>query len=189
MNTLITFIENTTDRVMAEAMLSLMEKESIDELSPSRIIEASGISRSTFYRRYKDKYDLLNQIYQWLLDGTMMKVPGGSSFKNAFYILYETLRAYPVFFRNALSSCEPNALRWYILDRIYEMYEQILRAEGIDMSRPYYQLLITGFLNGAMELTCRWAQNGMKEDIDLLYRINFDLMPNEIQRIMALGYL
>ena len=189
MNSLFPVIENPIDRIMAETLLDLMEKESIDQLATSRIIEASGVSRSTFYRRYKDKYDLMNQLYQWLLDETIMKVPGGYSFRTAFFSLYETLQTYPEFFKNALSSREPNALRWYIFDKAYEMYEKIMVSEGIDMSLPYYKLLLTGFLNGSLELTCQWAQNGMKEDVEQLYRINFDLMPNVFQRVMSLGYL
>ena len=189
MEKIVSFIEDKTSRKLAEALVRLMETEPFDQISSSQIINLSGISRSTFYRKYTDKYDLLNGLYQWILDATIMKVPAGSSFREAFYRLYEILKEYPVFFRNALQSRETNSLRNYIFSRSYEMYDRILRAEGVDMDSTYYRMLVTGYISGTLELTCRWAERGMKEEIDLLFRLTYELLPHELQTIMALKYM
>ena len=94
-----------------------------------------------------------------------------------------------VIIKNAFSSTDPNSLRNYIYDKSYDMYDRIMRAEGIDMDDLYYKMLLAGYISGTLELTCRWAERGMQEDISLLYRINYELMPHEMQRIMALKYM
>ena len=179
-----TFIEDETARRLALTLSQLLETETMDQITTSRIIELSGVSRSTYYRRYSDKYDLLNRLYQRLLDDTIMRVSLQYSFREAFFDLYHTLQAYPVFFRNALASNEPASLRFYIFNRCYEMYDRIMRGAGMDMDQAYYRLLLTGYLHGTLEVTCIWASKGMKEDLELLYRITCRLMPEEMQGLM-----
>ena len=185
MNNLFDFFEDETSRKLAVTLSQLLETETMDQITSSRIIKQSGVSRSTYYRRYIDKYDLLNRLYQRLLDDTIMKVPDGFPFRKAFFNLYRTLQTFPVFFRNALASREPTSLRFYIFDRGYEMYDRIMRNAGLDMDSDYYKLLLTGYLHGTLEITCIWADRGMKEDVELVYRITCNLMPGEMQKLMA----
>ena len=44
------------------AFLALFEQESIDDITTSEIIRASGVNRSTFYAHYTDKFDLLDKV-------------------------------------------------------------------------------------------------------------------------------
>lgn len=183
------YIQDQQARRLTETLAELMERKRIDDITTSEILARSGISRSTFYRKYRDKYDLLNQNYQLLLDQTISRIPDGMSFKRAFFQLYEALRGYPTFFRNALSSNEPNGLRQYIYERVFEMYMTILTEQGLDMSSDYHRLLLTGYVEGALEVTCIWADRGMKEPIDVLFRITFELMPHEFQSVLSLIYM
>ena len=183
------YIQDIQGRKLAETLAELMEHKSIDDITTSELLALSGVSRSTFYRRYRDKYDLLNQNYQQLLDQTICNIPNGLSFKTAFYMLYNALQSYPSFFRNALSSNEPNSLRRYIYDRSYEMYVQLLSQEGLDMNDMYNQMLLTGYVEGALEVTCIWVERGMKEPLDILFKATFELLPHVFQSLLAISYM
>ena len=183
------YIQDETAEKLALALAELMETESFDKITTSEILEQSGVSRSTFYRRYRDKYDLLTSNYQQLLDETLGKIAEGLSFKESFFRLYEALKAHPSFFKNALSSDEPNGLKQYIFRKSYETYDQLLKKQGIDTDSTYYRWLLTGYLKGALEVTCIWVEQDMKEPIDFLFHVSYELIPHEIQIHLALAYM
>lgn len=50
------------DEAIQKAFFSLLEKKDFDKITASDIIRVSGVNRSTFYRHYVDKYDILDRI-------------------------------------------------------------------------------------------------------------------------------
>jgi len=54
-------MDRTRGRILDTAV-DLYQKKGIEETRVSDIIEASGLSRATFYRYFKDQYDILNEV-------------------------------------------------------------------------------------------------------------------------------
>ncbi len=183
------YITDPTKKILAQALAEEMEKAPIDKISTSQLLEKVGVSRSTFYRHYRDKYDLLNQIYQLILDDTLFTVTEGASYKTVFYNLYTVLSTYPAFFKNALSSTDHNSLRNYIYEQSYGFFERTLEADGMDMKDTYHRLLLTGYITGSLEVTCAWAQNGMKEPLDMMFKLSYQMMPSEFQTCISLYHM
>ena len=50
-----------TKRNIEEAMVRLLEKESFDQITTVELAQESGISRSSFYTHYRDKYDMIER--------------------------------------------------------------------------------------------------------------------------------
>lgn len=50
-------------RFLREALIDLIEEQGFDALSVGEITERAMVSRATFYRLYRDKFDLVEQIY------------------------------------------------------------------------------------------------------------------------------
>ena len=46
----------------------LSRKYSLNKITVNMIIEAAGVSKSTFYRHFLDKYDVMNYNYKRALD-------------------------------------------------------------------------------------------------------------------------
>ena len=55
-----------TKRNIEEAMVRLLEKESFDQITTVELAQESGISRSSFYTHYRDKYDMIERYQQAL---------------------------------------------------------------------------------------------------------------------------
>lgn len=55
---------NRTKREILRAFNELMTQRPIDKISVDDICEAADISRSTFYRQFRDKYDVLTYNFQ-----------------------------------------------------------------------------------------------------------------------------
>ena len=54
----------TTKQALAEAMKTLLIQRPFRKVSVGDICEVCGMSRKSFYYHFKDKYDLLNWIFQ-----------------------------------------------------------------------------------------------------------------------------
>ena len=49
----------TAKEILAESFRELAEKKSIDRITVKDIAQNCGYSSATFYRQFKDKYDLI----------------------------------------------------------------------------------------------------------------------------------
>ena len=55
-----------TKMIIENAMVELLEHESFDQISTVKLTKTAGISRSSFYTHYKDKYDMIEHYQQKL---------------------------------------------------------------------------------------------------------------------------
>ncbi len=54
---------NITKKALADALKELMETTPFEKISVTEISEACGMNRKSFYYHFKDKYDLINWIF------------------------------------------------------------------------------------------------------------------------------
>jgi AcrR family transcriptional regulator len=52
-----------TQKLLRDAMIELIEERGFDALTVGEITERAMVSRAAFYRNYRDKYDLVEQIF------------------------------------------------------------------------------------------------------------------------------
>ena len=53
-----------TKAIIERAMVSLLHQQSFDHITIVQLAQAVGISRSSFYTHYKDKYDMIERYQQ-----------------------------------------------------------------------------------------------------------------------------
>lgn len=171
------------DQCLFDALYALMQTRSIEELTVGKILERAHVSRSSFYRRYRDKYELLTGSYEHILQSTYLRCVSGAPWKESTAALYRVLAEHPRFFCNALPVRGPNSLWQYICDICMKSYEEILRQHGVDLHTDWRLMAaVQCQIYGGLEVTCQWLKSGMpctvEEMIDLLY----DLLPEFLKR-------
>ena len=57
-----------TEKQIEDSLLQLMKEQTFETISICQLIDLAEVNRSTFYRHYLDKYDLLEKIENRLLD-------------------------------------------------------------------------------------------------------------------------
>ena len=55
---------------LATAMKECMKSASVEKITVTEIVETCGVTRQTFYRNFKDKYDLIN----WYFDKILLEI-------------------------------------------------------------------------------------------------------------------
>jgi len=56
-----------TEKQIEDSLLQLMKEQTFETISIRQLIDLAEVNRSTFYRHYLDKYDLLEKIEDRLL--------------------------------------------------------------------------------------------------------------------------
>lgn len=64
----------TTKKILAESFRELAEKKSVDKITIQEIVDNCDYSMATFYRHFKDKYDLIAWDYVYQTDLIMDRV-------------------------------------------------------------------------------------------------------------------
>lgn len=57
-----------TKKALQEAMVTLLKTESFDEITTIKLAKEAGISRSSFYTHYKDKYEMIDYYQNTLFN-------------------------------------------------------------------------------------------------------------------------
>ena len=69
-------LDKTRNRFI-DSLKQLMEKKPLDKITVKEIVETSGMTRQTFYRNFKDKYDLVNWHFSQLADRSFRQMEIG----------------------------------------------------------------------------------------------------------------
>lgn len=57
-----------TDQIIKQSLIQLMQSKAINKISVNNLCDAAQINRSTFYRHFLDKYDVLEKLEQDFID-------------------------------------------------------------------------------------------------------------------------
>lgn len=76
-----------TQRDIIDALNRLIIKMHFEDVTTSMIIKEAMVSRSTFYRYFMDKYDVMNTNFKCLLDQCIEK---SENYHEMFYYMFDT---------------------------------------------------------------------------------------------------
>jgi AcrR family transcriptional regulator len=170
------------NQCLFEALYELMQTTPIDRISVSDITMQAHVSRASFYRRYQDKYDLLNSSYEKILENTLFTVQKGSSWRDAIYKIYAVIQEHAKFFHNAFCSTDQNSLRNYIFERTMRLELDILADQGVNTDDTATQYRLHAYVAGGLELTVAWVQDGAVFPLDDIVDIFVENVPDKLKQ-------
>lgn len=119
--------KSTTSKMMKEymigALLSLMKKQNFSEISISEITNRAGVNRSTYYRNFHSKEEIIELFFCNILEQSMMTLPANDKL---------TLKEYLT----------------HIFKSFYGYKDEILRIHQNSLSHLLLSALNTCFLAG-----------------------------------------
>lgn len=177
--------ENKTTMTPAQVKINhalerLLQKRNLDDIYVSDLIEDAGISRKTFYRHYKDKYDLANQYFSAFFAETFAKITFGKDWESALLEYLEICEDKAAILKHAYSSYDINGLRAYDIDLTRKTYEAFLLSKNADLNLPVMKFAIEIAARGGTEMIIEWLKNGMQEDKNTLIMFLKRTLPQDI---------
>lgn len=148
---------NITKRALAAALRELMEEMPFDKIQVAHICERCGLNRKSFYYHFKDKYDLVN----WIFDMEFISLANQTSHLTTYeqrWIAAEMACQYfydnRSFYRKALQIQGQNSFTDHLREHILPLAEQrfalLLEDNTID---SFEAIFLTDAILGAI---ARW---------------------------------
>lgn len=174
--------EDTIEQCLFDALIELLQTTSIDNITVNQILKKARVGHSTFYRRYKDKYDLLNLSYKKLMKNTIFKVSEGGNWRELTITIYSVLKQNHKVLANALYSKDPNSLKNLIFDESYHLHIRLLTQNGEDMDDWVNIIRLRAYIWGNLEITCNWLLEGAKDPVEKLTDVLIDGIPFQFKK-------
>jgi len=166
-----------TKAIISDAMFQLLRHVPFDDITVQQILNESHVSRSTFYRYFKDKYELMNWCYKSYVDGLLTQVHKGN-WQDYLKLIYEFLDENHAYFMNASKVEGKNSFFDFLYDYSYIFYEDIyLKNERKKALSTEERITLEYACMGAIYIVKRWLETGRKESKPFMAKITFNLLP------------
>ncbi|MBM6753210.1 TetR/AcrR family transcriptional regulator [Lactobacillus alvi] len=153
---------NRTVRDFERALTALLEEQHFEKITVNEICEEALLHRSSFYRYFRDKYDLLEQTIKHRLN---ILVEKSETEDNLIEAVVDSVAAHNGFYKNLTRSGSRDSLYTEVL-RIYSEILMDIKENGPKNTIIYKALnttkqpkLLAYSLGGAIIGTFYWWQN------------------------------
>ncbi|MGN1097613.1 MAG: TetR/AcrR family transcriptional regulator [Clostridia bacterium] len=161
-----------TKRIFENALIELLKKNSINQITVKELSEKVEMSRSTFYAYYDDIYSLLEEIEDRVIEELSQIIKHDlSDLKNSNSIsnrAFEYMKENEQIFKALLgSNGSPTFIEKLKKMISLQVYEDI-KALTPELGEPYAQIVHDFFISGAVGLIQSWVKNGADVDLHIM---------------------
>lgn len=160
--------------MLAEGLKRSMKINEFEKVRVGDICEQSGVSRQTFYRHFKDKYDLLNWYFGVILNNSFKHMGQGSTLHEALVKKLTYIKEERLFFTQAFKYGEQNNLKDHDYELIYSFYKNKLTQTTNQLLPSNIDFILQMYCQGSVFMTVQWLINGCQESV-------LDMVDNLIQ--------
>jgi len=167
-------------------MKQLMQRREIEKISVSDICEEAVISRPTFYKYFKDKYDLVNWYFDKVATNSFLQMGTSMNLREALTKKYVIMQGEGVFFPVAFRSRSQNNLMEYDYQSIYNFYCKYIADKTGRKIDEELDFLLRLYCAGSIHMTVEWAVEGMKMSPEEMADLLIKALPERLKEILPI---
>ena len=176
----------TSKEILAESFREVAERKNIDKITVRDITENCGYSPATFYRQFKDKYDLIAWDYTRELKAILSGMNGSKrEWQNVLRSSAEFFQERKSYLANLL--LHTSGLESFIA-YMQEVHFQSLKdivekasGEGMDAMT---EMLIRLYVLGTAQFTCEWILGKWETGAEELAAVYEQALPPPLQEYL-----
>lgn len=167
-------------QMLAESLEKLLMKKNLDDIQVSEIVAGASLSRKTFYRHFKDKYDLTSWYFSQFYEASFGLITDGITWEDALLRYLEIYAEKSSVLKNAYASGDINNLRSYDISFTRKTYEKYLAFKGAPIESEEMRFAIDIATRGGTEMVIEWLLGGMKMEKQRLVMLLKGTLPKDI---------
>ncbi|MBE6892678.1 MAG: TetR family transcriptional regulator [Ruminococcaceae bacterium] len=161
----------------------LLTSKSFDDITVMNIVEASGISKATFYRYFKDKYDVLGYGIKNSIDSFFEPYLKGYSLKTVHFDFQEYLYSKKDFFYKAMKTEGPNSFENSLIEASIDLFYKIYEVKSVAITQELEDITEL-YCQGAVSYLRKWVIGGFKEAPEYVSKITYSGIPEAIKKYL-----
>ncbi len=177
----------TTKEILAESFRALAENRPVDKITIQEIVDNCDFSPATFYRHFRDKYDLIAWDYVHRTTEIMNKIGKDEyEWKDALWdgmVFYLNNKEY---IRNLIKNTSGHDafVRYMSEANIDHLTKYILKLSGQKQLDDDTAIHIRVYCCGTVQTICEWILDNIKCDPDHLAALFEQALPPPLGRIL-----
>ena len=169
---------------LAGAVRELMVFTPVDRITVKQIVERCDVTRQTFYRNFKDKYDLINWYFDKLAIVSFRQMGVSLTLREGLIKKFEFIKGERCFFTAAFKSEDHNSLLQHDFDFIYEFYKDIIKKTYQKEIPTALKFLLEMYCRGSIAMTVQWVTGGMKRSTEDMAELLVRALPPELAELL-----
>ncbi len=174
---------NTKEK-LAESLENLLQKKNLDDIQVGDIAAGALLSRKTFYRHFKDKYDLASWYFSQFYESSFGRITDDLDWEDALLAYLDTYQKKSGILKNAYASRDVNSLRSYDIAVTRKTYEKFLADKGADIHSEIMAFAINIAARGGTDIVIEWLLTGMRMEKGQLVYFLKRTLPKDILKYM-----
>jgi probable dihydroxyacetone kinase regulator len=115
---------------LANSLKVCMQKKPLDKISIGEICGNCGLNRKSFYYHFRDKYELVNWIYETEINRTIQEQMKTKKAGELALMICQYIYQNRLFYLNALQVSGPHSFHDYFCRQIEPLVDKTLNADG-----------------------------------------------------------
>ena len=179
--------ESEQNRIaIGNVMKQLMRSMPIEKITTNGILEIAGVSRRSFYRYFKDKYDLT----QWMLFrdwDTALGIHGGIYSAAQLTSYLEIIRDRQLFYKRVYAD-EINSLlpKFIFGQEAARIRSLVMEHLGVQTLSETQELAVLYHVNGCIGTVIAWAHGGYRTPPQQLAGLHYAMLAALLRDMRAL---
>ena len=170
---------------LADSIKECMKTTAVDRITVQNIVDGCGMTRQTFYRNFKDKYDLINWYFDKLVLQAFAQIGTDRTVRESLEEKFQFIQKERVFFTEAFRSDDYNSLKEHDFELIMGFYTDLIMKKTKKTLEEDIQFLLEMYCRGSVYMTVKWVLGGMKQTAAELAASLVDAMPPKLAEMFA----
>lgn len=155
-----------TKKVIQESFFKLLKEKPLNKITVKSICDLSEINRATFYKYYKDPFDLMKQIENGLIEKMrqLIETTDNLDITRTLVIVLNAIKKNADMYTLLISENGDSSFLNRVLLDSYGAKSPNMQYILPNMPPKYHEWFYNFMTNGFTSILITWVQNGMKED-------------------------
>ncbi len=168
---------------LASSIKECMKTTPVDKITVKDIVEGCGVTRQTFYRNFKDKYDLINWYFDKLVLQSFAQIGMGHTVGESLAQKFDFIRNEKAFFTEAFRSDDYNSVKEHDFELILQFYKNLLARKSCHPLGEELEFLLEMYCRGSVYMTEKWVLGGMKDSSGEIAAKLVEAMPPKLEKV------
>lgn len=168
---------------LANAMKELLVHTPVDKITVKQIVDQCNVIRPTFYRHFKDKYDLINWYFDRILLESFQHMGEGKTAYEGLVNKFHYIEEEKLFFKAAFRNDDQNCLRDHDFQLILRFYENQIQEKTKQPIPENLHFQLEMYCQGSVYMTTQWVLGDMKKRPEEMARNLVAAMPTELETL------
>lgn len=167
-------------KILINAIANVVTKKPFDQITVQDILDEAEISRGTFYKYFKDKYEVANAYYETYVTNNILTKYNGSNWEQLVCEILIFVKNNLTYFNELNTSKGVNTFMHFLTNYSYSFFKSVYMENRKTTTLTKIEEYKLWFVTGSNIMTLeKWMENGCDVNPYLLGKEMISMMPEE----------